>query len=93
MVDGVIANYYVSEGNIANYSVRLVNHTSAYDWLSEEMMRKITQARQTVRLDLEMEDLLLLAILVENGGVVMRHYDTLLRNALDWVEEGFLPGK
>jgi hypothetical protein len=53
------------------------------------MTLKITQARQTVRLDLEVEDLLLLAILLENGGVVMRHYDTLLRNAFDWIEEGF----
>jgi len=43
-----------------------------------------------VRLDLEMGDLLMLALLIENGGVAMRHFDTLLSNdALEWISEAF----
>lgn len=87
-----MANYYIAEGLKNNYTVRLINHTSTYDWLSDEITRKITKARQIVKLDLEMEDLLILAVLVENGGVIIRHFDTLLRDALGWIEEGFKGG-
>lgn len=53
------------------------------------MILKITQARQIVRLDLEMEDLLVLALLIENGGVLLRHFDTLLSKGFQWITEAF----
>ena len=42
LVDATLANYYIDEGLRANYQVRLINHTSAYDWLSEEMVLRVT---------------------------------------------------
>lgn len=35
LADATIANHHIQQANRANFSVRLVNHTSAYDWLSE----------------------------------------------------------
>ena len=53
------------------------------------MSFNITQARNKVRLEVGIEDLLVLAVLIENGGIFIRRYETLVLDDFKWIEESF----
>jgi len=59
-----MANYLIGKGEEASYEVRRINHTSAYDWMSSSMAHNITQARNKVRVEVGIEDILVLGILI-----------------------------
>jgi hypothetical protein len=72
--------------------VRVVNNLNAYDWLSEESIAFIKETHQKSKIDLNVYELLRLALLYEHGGVSLRLPNVMMLENLDWVEN-LLQGK
>ena len=46
-----MGNYYIDFAKKIDYEVRVITHITAYKWLSEETIEKITYARQNTQVD------------------------------------------
>ncbi len=66
--------------------MRLVNSWTSYEWLSREMADNITSTMMNVKIDVGVDELLILALLIEHGGVVMKNFDVIFLGDLKWVE-------
>lgn len=53
------------------------------------MSQNITSARAKVKLDVGIDDLIVLGILIENGGIFMQRYENFILDDFSWIEEGF----
>jgi hypothetical protein len=72
------------------YEVRMVNSWTAYDWLSENMIQRITKARMNAKADEGVHNMLKLALLLEHGGVLVNQFDTVvLSKEFRWLEDMF----
>lgn len=78
MLDQTMSNYYIDYGQNLGYEVRLVNSWTAYDWLSEGSIQNITSTMGRVKIDVGVDDLLILALLMEHGGVIMKNRDVIV---------------
>jgi hypothetical protein len=65
--------------------VRVVNNLNAYDWLSNEMIAFVKDTHQKSKVELNVFELLRLALLYEHGGVAIRLPNILLMEGLGWV--------
>jgi hypothetical protein len=65
----------------------VVNSLTAYDWLSDEMAAFVKDTHQKSKVELNVFELLRLALLYEHGGVAIRLPNILLMEGLGWVEE------
>ena len=71
MESDIFVNYYEDFGQRAGYQVRFVNSWNSYDWFSNSTAEMITRTMQNCLIDEGVHTLLKLAILHENGGVLM----------------------
>ena len=72
------------------YEVRIVNSWTAYDWLSEKTINRISKAMQESKVDETVHNTLKLALLMENGGIMINQFDTMiLGSSFSWIEEMF----
>ena len=82
--------YHFNETAIKNgYEVRIANSWNAYDWLSQETTAKITKTMPISKVDEPIHSVLKMALLMENGGVLVNQFDTVFLGSLDWIEEMF----
>lgn len=65
----------------------MVNSLTAYDWLSDEMVAFVKDTHQKSKVELNVYELLRLALLYEHGGVAIRLPNILLMEGLGWVED------
>jgi hypothetical protein len=93
MLEHAIANYYLHQAQQLSYKVRLITHRTAYQWLRQPMIDKITRARANAKIDEGIEGLLALAVLIEHGGIYMKNYDALPLKELFWLEDMFETGE
>ena len=74
------------------YDFRFANSWNSYDWLSEETTAKISKAMQNSKVDDTVHNLLKIALLMENGGVLISQFDIFFRSeSLKWIENMFEP--
>lgn len=71
-MNSIIYLYHFNDtANKFGYSVRMVNSWNSYDYLSESTIARITKARQNCKVDEPVHNILKLALLMENGGVII----------------------
>ena len=87
MEEALIAHNLIHFGNHSGFEVRVVNNLNAYDWLSEEMIAFVKETHQKSKVELNVFELLRLALLYQHGGVSIRLPNILLMEDLDWVDE------
>jgi len=74
----------------AGFEVRFANSWNSYDWLSNHTIANITKAMQNSKVDERIHNILKLALLMENGGMLINQIDiVLLGDDFDWVHELF----
>ena len=79
-------NYYVRLAPSWGYEVRFANSWNSYDWLTAKTTAKITKAMQNNRLDEGVSPLLKLALLMENGGLLLSQFDFfVVADDLQWL--------
>ena len=89
-----IYTYHFKEMAARNgFEVRVVDSWNAYDWISPEMTKRISHAIQNTQLDETVSNLLKLALLIENGGIMVGKLDTIfVQDSLLWIENMFRVG-
>ena len=71
---------------MCGYEVRVVDSWTAYDWLSPETIKTVTETIQNTKLDETVSNLLKLALLVEHGGVMFVTLEVMfVRNNFKWI--------
>ena len=76
-----------------NYQVRIVDSWSAYDWIGPGTSGRITHAIQNSKIDEGVSSLLKLAILIENGGIMIGNLDSIsISGNFEWIENMFGKG-
>jgi hypothetical protein len=83
----LVAHNLIHFAKQAEYEVRIVNNLNAYDWLSEESIAFIKETHQKSKVNLNVYELLRLALLYEHGGVSLRLPNVMMLENLDWVED------
>ena len=53
------------------------------------MSKNITETMQGVQIDVRVDDLLILGVLIENGGVITKNFDCVFLDDLKWLEDMF----
>ena len=84
-------NFYDDFARKAGYEVRYVNSWSAYDWISDQTIKKITRVRQNALIDEPVHNMLKLALLHENGGILAAPYNIFVSDNLKFIEGMFDP--
>lgn len=82
----MLGNYLVAMANDSKYEVRIANSWNAYQWISNDTTQKITKTMQNRVIEEKVDDLLRLALLMENGGVFIKLTEVLLVENFNWVE-------
>ena len=76
-----------------NFEVRVVDSWNAYNWISPDMSKRVSNIIQNTKLDESVASLLKLALLIENGGIMIGNLDSiLLSGSLQWVQSMFGKG-
>ena len=70
MENDIYVNYLETFAKKQNYEVRMVNSWSAYDWLSNSTIENITKTMQNNLIDETVHNILKLALLADNGGIM-----------------------
>ena len=74
----------------SQWKVVIVNSKTAYDYLSPEITQRITYTMQHMLIEEKVNDLLRLALLMENGGIVIRVTEALPLSGFNWLSEYFI---
>ena len=79
-------NHFNDTAHSFGYEVRFANSWNSYDWLSQEITDRITKVRQNCKVDEEIHNMLKVALLLENGGVMVEANDTvILGDNFNWL--------
>ena len=89
MENDIFVNYYVDYAQKANYEVRFANSWNSYDWFSNKTAEKITKTMQNCLINEGVHTLLKLALLYENGGVMLEWGNLFLTEGFEFLEEMF----
>ena len=91
MESDIFINYYDLFVRNKGYEVKYVNSWSAYDWISSETIKKITKIRSNILIDEPVHNMLKLAILYENGGILATSNCIFLSENFRFIEGMFEP--
>lgn len=90
MNEQIYLYYFNDTAKRLGYEVRLANSWSAYDYLSTNTTARISKAMQNSKVDQPIHPLLKLALLMENGGILINQFDLIiLGNDFEWLENMF----
>ena len=79
-------NHFNETAHTFGYEVRFVNSWNSYDWLSQEITDRITKVRNNCKVDEEVHNMLRIALLLENGGVMVEATDmVILGDNFNWL--------
>ena len=92
MEEAIIGQNLIHFGKQGGFEVRVVNSLNAYDWLSDEMAAFVKDTHQKSKVELNVFELLRLALLYEHGGVAVLLPNILLMEGLGWVGEAMRGG-
>lgn len=90
MLEQVMAHYCIEKAMQSQWKVVIVNSKTAYDYLSPEITQRITYTMQHMLIEEKVNDLLRLALLMENGGIVIRVTEALPLSGFNWLSEYFI---
>ena len=68
-----------------HYELRLINSWTAYNWLSDEISANITKTMQRVQIDVGADELLIMAIMIEHGGIILKNLDAIFLDDFEWL--------
>lgn len=86
-IDQTYWHYHKAVAAKLGYEVRVVNSWTAYDYLSDFTSAKISKIMQRSKVDQSVHPLLKLALLIENGGIMVNKPDTaIFGSSLDWLQ-------
>lgn len=71
MKNDIYIHYFAHKATILDYEVRYINSWNSYDWLKEETIQKITKTMQNAKIDEPVHNILKLAVLLQNGGILL----------------------
>ena len=90
MYELVYLHYWNHTAHRFGYQVRIANSWNAYDWLGNKTIDVISKAMQNSKADETIHNLLKIALLMENGGILIGQQDTVfLGDSFEWVERMF----
>ena len=90
MLEQVMGHYLILVGNQSGWEVRVVNSWSAYNHLTPDTQKKITDTMQRMYLEEKVHDLYKLGLLIDNGGVVISPTEFLPIENFHWIEKLFM---
>lgn len=67
-----MAHYAMHQGKSSGWEIKIVNSWTANKFLTEETFHKVTYARHHLFIHEKIDDLLRYALLMDNGGVMIR---------------------
>ena len=85
MVNQIFINYYIDLSRKMHYELRLINSWTAYNWLSDEISANITKTMQRVQIDVGADELLIMAIMIEHGGIILKNLDAIFLDDFEWL--------
>ena len=77
MLEQVMGHYLIHVAEKSGWEVRKVTSRTAYEYISPEINRIITSTMQHTLIEEKVDDLLRLALLLDNGGVMVRVTEAL----------------
>lgn len=86
--NNLIYYYHLNEtASKLGYEVRVVNSWTAYQWLhNQTVVEDITKTIQKTLIDETVDNLLKLALLIENGGILIGNLNVVINRDLRWLE-------
>lgn len=86
MLEQLLGNFIILKAKESNYEIRFINSWSAYEWLSNKTIERITHTMQNTKYEQKVDDLLRMAILKEHGGIIMKLDETFyIDDNFDWI--------
>jgi hypothetical protein len=72
MLEQVMGYYFIHIAKKSGWEVKMVDSKTAYKHITEETAQKVTYAMQHMLIEEKVNDLLRLALLMDNGGMLVR---------------------
>ena len=85
----IFLNYYVQLAKANKYEVRYANSWNSYDWIKQENIDIITQTMSIAQIDERIHTILKIALLHDNGGILMNWGSYFIRQDFNWLEQMF----
>jgi hypothetical protein len=90
MSEAIYFYYFNATASKFGYDVRFANSWNAYNWLSQDTIHRISNARQKSKVDEPVHNMLKVALLMEHGGLLVNQADVVfLGDDFKWIEDMF----
>ena len=72
MIEQVMGHYIIHIANQSGWEVKRVDSRTAYQYITEQTAKKISYTMQNMLIEEKVNDLIRLALLMDNGGIAIK---------------------